>query len=184
MADMMIVVYASAAGAVLGISLWLRRTFLHLRAEREKLLDSWRSLESVIAKRNALLPEVLAAFEPREGAANDLIGTLNALREQSQAQLLQGDLRQLSDTEKAILETVRSLRRFLETSEELRAQTAISPVCQQLSEMEERLCEQRERYNVAVNQFNQSLKRFPNGLIAAVSRLQECDYLEARRYAR
>lgn len=173
--------------AISGVALtaaWIRRRAQRLLGEKESLISSWRFVESVIVKRNAILPDLIQAIEEKLPAERERLSELSTWRDDSERQLLEGDIKRLSDTEKAILENVREIKRLIESSKELSADPELSPIANQMAEMEERLRAQREQYNIAVNRFNQTLRRFPNGAVASFLRLKEREYLEARRYSR
>ena len=152
---------------------------------QEAMTTAWGQVENVYQRRADLVPNLvalvknyaeyeqgtlIAVTEARSKAANSTVNTENF------------DETEFANFEKAQDELGNSLNRLLvevENYPDLKANEEYLTLQAQLAGCENRILTERQRFNETAKAYNQSIRQFPNSLIANMFGFEKRPYFEA-----
>ena len=167
------------------ILLWSWTTYNGFVTKQENLTNAWSQVENVYQRRADLVPNLvalvknyteyeqgtlLAVTEARAKAAKSTVNTENF------------DENEFANFEAAQDELGNSLNRLLvmvENYPDLKANEEYLSLQAQLAGCENRILTERERFNEAAKDYNQSVRKFPSSLIAKMFGFEKRAYFEA-----
>ncbi len=163
-----------------------------MQTKEENVFKAWGDLESALQRRGDLIPNLVATVK---GSANHEKETLEAvISARSKATSVTIDAKSLSDPQAmAQFQSAQNslsgaLSRLLVVSEsypDLKANQNFRDLQVQLEGTENRIAVSRNRYNEAVNDFNASIRRFPNSLTNSILlHLERKEYFKADEAAK
>ena len=167
------------------VVLWGVGTYNGFVKKQEAMTTAWGQVENVYQRRADLVPNLvalvksyseyeqgtlIAVTEARAKAANATVNTENF------------DENEFANFESAQNELGNSLNRLIVSVEnypDLKANEEYLTLQAQLAGCENRIQTERERFNETVKSYNQSIRRFPNNLIANMFGFEKRPYFEA-----
>jgi len=167
------------------VVLWGVGTYNGFVKKQEAMTTAWGQVENVYQRRADLVPNLvalvksyseyeqgtlIAVTEARAKAANATVNTENF------------DENEFANFESAQNELGNSLNRLIFTVEnypDLKANEEYLTLQAQLAGCENRIQTERERFNETAKSYNQSIRRFPNNLIANMFGFEKRPYFEA-----
>jgi len=167
------------------VVLWGVGTYNGFVKKQETMTTAWGQVENVYQRRADLVPNLvalvksyseyeqgtlIAVTEARAKAANATVNTENF------------DENEFANFESAQNELGNSLNRLIFTVEnypDLKANEEYLTLQAQLAGCENRIQTERERFNETAKSYNQSIRRFPNNLIANMFGFEKRPYFEA-----
>ena len=167
------------------ILLWGWSTYNGFVTKQENMTKAWSQVENVYQRRADLVPNLvalvknyaeyeqgtlIAVTEARSKAANSTVNTENF------------DETEFANFEKAQDELGNSLNRLLvevENYPDLKANEEYLTLQAQLAGCENRILTERQRFNETAKAYNQSIRQFPNSLIANMFGFEKRPYFEA-----
>ena len=171
---------------IVGILLvWGIGTYNGLIKKQEAMITAWGQVENVYQRRADLVPNLVALIknyteyeqgtliavtEARAKAANTTVNTENF------------DETEFSNFEAAQKELGNSLNRLIvevENYPDLKANEEYLTLQAQLAGCENRILTERQRFNEAAMTYNQSIRQFPNSIIANMFGFEKRPYFEA-----
>ena len=171
---------------VVGVFLiWGIGTYNGFVKKQEAMTTAWGQVENVYQRRADLVPNlvalvknyaeyeqgtILAVTEARAKAANATVNTENF------------DETEFANFESAQDELGKSLNRLIvavENYPDLKASDNYLTLQAQLAGCENRILTERERFNEAAKAYNQSIRKFPNNIIANMFGFEKRPYFEA-----
>ena len=139
----------------------------------EKMTQAWSQVENVYQRRMDLIPNLVAVVKSySDYESQTLIEVVEARAKQASAITLHPDAmtqEQLSGFENAqqlLGEAVNDVLVTVENYPDLKAAEAYQTFIAQYAGSENRIYVERTRYNKMVQDYNQSVRRFPGSLIA------------------
>ena len=176
------IIIAVIVGVIL---IWGIGTYNGFVKKQEAMTTAWGQVENVYQRRADLVPNlvalvknyaeyeqstILAVTEARAKAANATVNTENF------------DETEFANFESAQDELGKSLNRLIvavENYPDLKASDNYLTLQAQLAGCENRILTERERFNEAAKAYNQSIRKFPNSLIANLLGFEKRPYFEA-----
>ena len=167
------------------ILIWGIGTYNGFVKKQEAMTTAWGQVENVYQRRADLVPNLvalvknyaeyeqgtlIAVTEARAKAANTTVNTENF------------DETEFANFEAAQDELGNSLNRLLVTVEnypDLKANEEYLSLQAQLAGCENRILTERERFNEAAKDYNQSVRKFPSSIIAKMFGFEKRPYFEA-----
>lgn len=173
--------------AVVGVCIiWIVATYNRLVACDESVSQAWSQVENVYKRRADLIPQLVATVQ---GAANYEKGTLTEIIEaRAKATSVQVDANNLSEANVAQFQKAqdaltsalgRGLNVIVERYPELSATKGFQDLQVQLEGTENRIATERARFNDAVANYNKTIRRFPNNIIASINGFEKKGYFSA-----
>ena len=152
----------------------------------ENVKEAWGQVENVYKRRADLIPQLVATVQ---GAANYEKGTLTEVVEaRAKATSVQVDANNLSEENVAQFQKAqdnltgalsRGLNVIVERYPELTATKGFQDLQVQLEGTENRIATERARFNETVADYNKTIRRFPNNIIAGIGGFDKKGYFTA-----
>ena len=173
--------------ALLGIGiLWGVGIYNKLVNTEENVKEAWSQVENVYKRRADLIPQLVSTVQ---GAANYEKSTMAEIVEaRAKATSVQVDANDLSEENVAKFQKAqdnltsalsRGLSVIVEQYPTLTATKGFQDLQVQLEGTENRIATERGRFNEAVNEYNKSIRRFPNSIIAGICGFEKKGYFSA-----
>ena len=176
------IIIAIVVGVVL---LWGVGTYNGLVKKQEAVTTAWSQVENVYQRRADLVPNLVAVVQDYAEYERSTITAVTEARAKATATTLNienADDNEFSAFVKAQDELGRSMGRLVvavENYPDLKASENYLTLQAQLEGCENRILTERERFNEAAKQYNQSIRRFPNNLVSNMFGFEKRPYFEA-----
>ena len=171
---------------VVGIILiWGIGAYNKLVKSQESMTKAWGQVENVYQRRADLVPNLVAVVKNYTEYEQGTILAVTEARAKAAATTVNTenfDEKELSAFDSAQEELGNSLNRLLVTVEnypDLKANEEYLTLQAQLAGCENRILTERERFNEAAKAYNQSVRQFPNSIIANMFGFEKRAYFEA-----
>ncbi|MCC7096540.1 MAG: LemA family protein [Thermomonas sp.] len=168
-------------GIVVGIvaitlAIWLMLAFNRLIRLRNQYRTAWADIDVQLQRRHDLVPQLVEAVR---GYAKHERATLEAVTElRTQAKAAQGMQRQ-GEVETQLEQALTRLIALQEAYPELKASGNFQQLSSGLVTVEDHLQYARRFYNGAVRDYNDTIQRFPDLLIARVFGFRGSEFFQA-----
>ncbi|MDZ7372596.1 MAG: LemA family protein [candidate division KSB1 bacterium] len=165
----------------------VKNTYNRLVALDEQVKTQWAQVQTVLQRRMDLIPNLVetvkgyATFE-RQTLEAVIQARANATRPELNVSGLVDNpeaLNQYMQAQNALSQALGRLLVVVERYPELRANENFIRLQDELAGTENRIAVERRRYNDAVREYNQTIRRFPTVLFAGLLGFQPRPYFEA-----
>lgn len=142
--------------------------------EDENVKAKWAQVENVYQRRSDLIPNLVSTVK---GAAQHEQGTLTAVVEArakatsvtvNPNDLSEASIAEFQKTQDALSQSIGRLLVSVEAYPDLKANANFKELQAQLEGTENRITVERRAYNEAVQQYNTTVRSFPNNIMAGV----------------
>ena len=167
------------------ILLWGWSIYNGLVKKQEAMASAWSQVENVYQRRADLVPNLVAVVKNYAEYEQETLIDITEARAKAAASTV--DMEHFDDMEFTHFESVQkelgnSINRLLVTIEnypDLKASENYQSLQTQLTGCENRIQTERQRFNEATKVYNQSIRKFPNNLIAKLLGFEKRPYFEA-----
>ena len=165
--------------------LWGWSIYNGLVKKQEAVTSAWSQVENVYQRRADLVPNLVALVKNyQEFEQSTILAVTEARSIANSVKVNTDDFDELefASYESAQKELGNSINRLLVSVEnypDLKASDNYLTLQAQLAGCENRIQTERERFNEAAKDYNQSIRQFPNNLIAKILRFEKRPYFEA-----
>ena len=167
------------------ILLWGWSIYNGLVKKQEAMTSAWSQVENVYQRRADLVPNLVAVVKNYAEYEQETLTAITEARAKATASTV--DMEHFDDMEFTHFESVQkelgnSINRLLVTIEnypDLKASENYQSLQTQLTGCENRIQTERQRFNEATKDYNQSIRKFPNNLIAKLLGFEKRPYFEA-----
>jgi LemA protein len=175
---------------VLGIALWCIGVYNGLVSQDEAVQSAWSQVENQYQRRSELIPnlvETVKGFASQEKAV--LLGVTEARAKVSQLTVTKDvleDPQAFAKFQAAQDQFSSAISRLLVVSEnypQLKSNENFLALQNQLEGTENRIAVERRNYNIVVQTYNTSIRRFPGSLVAGFGGFKEKQYFKAKEGA-
>ena len=160
----------------LGVIAWAALGYNRLVRLRNQVSNAWADIDVQLRRRHDLVPQLVSAVKGYSGYERGVLTTVTELRAQAIATKSPA---QLGQTEAALGNGVNQLLAVQEAYPEIKANQNFLQLQRDLVEVENNLQYARRFYNGAVRDFNTSIQRFPDMLIANAGGFHEAEFFSA-----
>lgn len=174
---------------ILGMSKCAINTYNSMVSLDEETQQAWAQVENAYQRRADLIPNLVKTVQ---GAAEYEKGTLEGVIEaRSKATSVQVDPSKLTEENIAAFQQVQdqlssALSRLMVVVErypELKANQNFLELQAQLEGTENRIAVERKKFNEVVQQYNTTIRRFPNNIFAGMFNFDKKGYFKAKEGA-
>ena len=144
--------------------LWLWGTYNDLITKDQKVEAQWANVESQYQRRSDLIPNLVSSVQGYLRYERELLTQITELRSRWQSATTQEDKIAYGT---ALDSGIGRLLVVVENYPDLKANTAVTQLMDELAGTENRIAVERQRYNDAVRDYNIAIRRFPANLIAS-----------------
>ncbi len=175
----------SVAIIMVVILVWGMGTYNGLVKKQEAVTKAWGQVENVYQRRSDLVPNLVAVVKNYTEYEQGVLLAVTEARAQAVNATVSAenlDEKEFANFEAVQNELGKSLNRLIITVEnypDLKATDNYLTLQAQLAGNENRILTERNRFNEAAKAYNQSIRRFPNNLIAKMFGFEKRPYFEA-----
>lgn len=171
---------------IIGLILfWGWSIYNGLVKKQEAMTSAWSQVENVYQRRADLVPNLVAVVKNYAEYEQETLTAITEARAKAAASTV--DMEHFDDMEFTHFGSVQkelgnSINRLLVTIEnypDLKASENYQSLQAQLTGCENRIQTERQRFNEATKDYNQSIRKFPNNLIAKLIGFEKRPYFEA-----
>ncbi len=159
------------------VAIWLVFTYNRLVRLRNQARTAWADIDVQLTRRHDLVPQLVAAVKGYAGHEQAVLQAVTELR--SQAVQLRSPAR-LGEVESALEQALIRLLALQEAYPDLKASDNFLQLQRDLVEVEEHLQYARRFYNGAVRDYNDTVQRIPDVLIANAFGFSTAEFYQAR----
>ena len=171
------------------ILLWGWSIYNGLVKKQEAMASAWSQVENVYQRRADLVPNLVAVVKNYAEYEQETLTAITEARAKATASTV--NMEHFDDMEFSHFESVQkelgnSLNRLIVSIEnypDLKASENYQSLQTQLTGCENRIQTERQRFNEATKAYNQSIRKFPNNLIAKLLGFEKRPYFEAEEGA-
>lgn len=160
----------------LALLLWAGFAFNRLVRLRNQMRGAWADIDVQLTRRHDLVPQLVAAVKGYAGHERGVLEAVTELR--TRAVALSSPAR-LGDVESALEQALSRLFALKEAYPDLKANENFAQLQRDLVDIEEHLQYARRFYNGAVRDYNTTIQRVPDMLIARGFGFSEGEYFQA-----
>jgi LemA protein len=161
------------------VVLYLVLTYNSLVGGRNRTQEAWSQIDVELKRRHDLVPNLVNTVQ---GYASHERGTLEAVtsaRANAVSAGATGDPQRIAQAENQLTGALRSLFAVSENYPDLKAVTSFTQLQEQLTATEDKIEFSRRYYNGSARDYNISLQRFPNVLVAGPFGFKAFGYFQA-----
>lgn len=174
------------AAVVVILVAWAISAYNGLVIKDENCSKQWSKVESQYQRRMDLIPNLVntvKGYASHEEAT--LLKVIEARNQASQIKvdaenMTQEQLNNFQQTQEDLSSAIRGLNIVVEQYPDLKANQNFLELQSQLEGTENRIAVERQRYSDVVNEYNTSVRRFPNSVFASMFGFDKKPYFEAQ----
>ncbi len=174
------------AAVVVILVAWGVSVYNGLVVKDENCSKQWSKVESQYQRRMDLIPNLVntvKGYASHEEAT--LLKVIEARNQASQVKIdaenmTQEQLNNFQQSQENLSSAIRGLNIVVEKYPDLKANQNFLELQSQLEGTENRIAVERQRYSDVVNEYNTSVRRFPNSLFASMFGFDKKPYFEAQ----
>jgi LemA protein len=161
---------------VLAVLAWATFSYNRLVRLRNQVRAAWADIDVQLRRRHDLVPQLVNTVKGYAGYERGVLTSVTELRNQA---LTLNSPAKLAPTEAALGKGVSQLLALQEAYPEIKANQSFLQLQHDLVEVENNLQYARRFYNGAVRDYNTSIERFPDMVIAHAGGFTESEFFEA-----
>jgi len=174
------------AAVVVILVAWAISAYNGLVIKDENCSKQWSKVESQYQRRMDLIPNLVntvKGYASHEEAT--LLKVIEARNQASQVKIdaenmTQEQLNNFQQSQENLSSAIRGLNIVVEQYPDLKANQNFLELQSQLEGTENRIAVERQRYSDVVNEYNTSVRRFPNSIFASMFGFEKKPYFEAQ----
>jgi LemA protein len=157
---------------------WAGYAFNRLIGLRNQVRAAWADIDVQLTRRHDLVPRLVAAVQGYVGHERGVLAAVTELRTQALAR--RGSPAQLGEVEAGLEQALGRLFALKEAYPELKASDNFVQLQRDLVDVEDHLQYARRFYNGAVRDYNTSIQRVPDVVVARMFGFGEAEFYQAR----
>lgn len=161
---------------VIAVLVWGAVSFNRLVRLRNQVRTAWADIDVQLRRRHDLVPQLVAAVKGYAGHERGVLTAVTELR--AQAVALSSPAK-LGEVEGALEKALTQLFALKEAYPDLKANENFLKLQHDLVEVEDHLQYARRFYNGAVRDYNTTIQRFPDMLVAHAGGFAETEFFSA-----
>lgn len=174
------------AAVIVILVAWAISAYNGLVVKDEACSKQWSKVESQYQRRMDLIPNLVntvKGYASHEEAT--LLKVIEARNQASQVKIdaenmTQEQLNNFQQSQENLSSAIRGLNIVVEKYPDLKANQNFLELQSQLEGTENRIAVERQRYSDVVNEYNTSVRRFPNSIFASIFGFDKKPYFEAQ----
>lgn len=171
----MTIVLAVVLGALI---LWLIGLYNGLIRLKNRVKEAWSDIDVQLKRRHDLIPNLVNSVKGYMKHEKELLENVTKLRSQAMDQQSAGDTAGLAATEGLLGGMLGKLQIAMEAYPDLKANTNVMQLMDELSDTENKIQASRRFYNSQVRDFNTKIESFPNNVFAGMLKFEKYEFFE------
>ncbi len=177
MSPVLITVIVVAAVGLLFV-LWAIATYNGLVSRRNETKNAWSQIDVQLKRRYDLIPNLVETAKGYMKHERETLDAVIRARQQCVDLKNAGNIGELVKAEGALTQSLRGLFAVAEGYPDLKANTTMLKLQEELTSTENRVGFARQAYNDSVMRLNNSIEQFPASIIAGMGRFERAEYFE------
>lgn len=164
---------------VLGVLiLWGIVLYNSLIRLRNRTREAWSDIDVQLKRRHDLIPNLIESVKGYMKHERELLENVTKYRTAAMDAQSAGNTSALASAESMLGSTLGKLQIAVEAYPDLKANTNVGQLMDELSDTENKIQASRRFYNGMVQEFNTKVESFPNNMIAAQLKFTKFDFFE------
>ena len=160
------------------IILWVISLYNGLIRLRNRTQEGWSDIDVQLKRRHDLIPNLLASVKGYMTHEKTLLEEVTKYRTVAMSAQSSGDTKTLAQAEGMLGTTLGKIQVAVEAYPDLKANTNVAQLMDELSDTENKIQAARRFYNSMVRDFNTKIESFPNNMIAGQLKFTKFEYFE------
>ncbi len=148
--------------------IWIIAVYNGLITLRNRVKEAWSDIDVQLKRRHDLIPNLLESVKGYLKHEKELLENITASRSAAMDAQRSGDTLGLAKAEGQLGQLLGGLRIAVEAYPDLKANTNIAQLMDELSDTENKIMAARRFYNGQVRDFNTKLQVFPTNIIGSM----------------
>ena len=180
------IILIAVAAVLLGSFAWVKNVYNKLVAADEYAQSMWSQVENVYQRRTDLIPNLVATVKGYAEHESETLESVVAARARATqvtidpSNLTSGAVAEFNEAQGELSAALGRLLLIQENYPELKANENFRDLQAQLEGPENRIATERMKFNQAVKDYNTSIRKFPDNIIASVFGFEKKGYFEAQ----
>ena len=164
--------------ALAAVALWLIFTYNGLVTLRNRVKEAWSDIDVQLKRRHDLIPNLVESVKGYLKHERELLENVTKYRAQAMEAQGSGNTTALGQAEGMLGSMLSGLRVAVEAYPDLKANTNVAQLMDELSDTENKLSASRRFYNGQTRDFNTKLEVFPTNMIGGMLKFTKFDFFE------
>lgn len=158
--------------------LWLIAAYNGLIRLRNRTQEAWSDIDVQLKRRHDLIPNLLESVKGYMKHERELLENITKSRSQAIDAQRTGDTAGLAKAEGTLGNLLGNLRISMEAYPDLKANTNVAQLMDELSDTENKIMAARRFYNGEVRDFNTKIESFPTNIFAGMLKFTKFEFFE------
>ena len=173
------IVLIAVIAVVMLIVFWTIGTRNSLVSKEEEVKLASSQVQTQLQRRNDLIPNLVATVKGYAAHEEDVYTAIADARAKLSGAIDSNDVGAINEANTELDAALSRLLVIVESYPELKANENFVALQDELAGTENRINKARQDYNEVVANYNKTIKKFPQNLIANMCGLEEAEYFEA-----
>ncbi len=160
------------------IVLWVVFLYNALIRLRNRTQEGWSDIDVQLKRRHDLIPNLIASVKGFMTHEREILENVTKYRTAAMSAQSSGDTQALASAESMLGSSLGKLQVAFEAYPDLKANTNVAQLMDELSDTENKIQASRRFYNTMVRDFNTKIESFPNNMIAGQLKFTKFEYFE------
>ena len=160
------------------LALWLMLTYNGLITLRNRVKEAWSDIDVQLKRRHDLIPNLIESVKGYMSHEKTILENVTKYRAQAMDAQKSGNTSALAQAEGMLGTALNGLRVAVEAYPDLKANTNVAQLMDELSDTENKLMSSRRFYNGQTRDFNTKLEVFPTNLVGNMLKFTKFDFFE------
>ena len=180
------IIWIVVAVVILGSFAWVKNVYNKLVSADEIAQSMWSQVENVYQRRADLIPNLVATVKGYAAHESETLESVVAARAKATqvtvdpSNLTAESVAKFNEAQGELSTALGRLLLIQENYPDLKANENFRDLQAQLEGTENRIATERMKFNQAVKDFNTSIRRFPDNIIASAFGFEKKGYFEAQ----
>ncbi len=173
----MIIVYI-LIGVIVVLAFWGVSLFNSLVTLKNRTQEAWSDIDVQLKRRHDLIPNLVESVKGYMKHERELLENVTKYRAQAIDAEKSGNMKAMGQAESMLGGMLGKLQIAVEAYPDLKANTNVAQLMDELSDTENKIQASRRFYNGQVRDINTKIETFPNNLIAGMLKFTKFDFFE------
>lgn len=160
------------------VIVWLIAVYNGLIRLKNRVEEAWSDIDVQLKRRHDLIPNLVASVRGYLTHERELLEKITASRSQAMQAQSAGDTAGLARAESMLGNLLGNLRVAVEAYPDLKANTTVTQLMDELSDTENKIMAARRFYNGQTRDFNTKLEVFPTHMIGGMLKFTKFEFFE------
>ncbi len=164
---------------ILGVLLlWIIVLYNSLIKLRNRTKEGWSDIDVQLKRRHDLIPNLIESVKGYMKHERELLENITKARSMAVSAQSAGNTQELAKQESVLGNLLSGLRIAVEAYPDLKANTNMAQLMDELSDTENKIQSSRRFYNGMVRDFNTKVETFPNNVFAGILKFEKFNFFE------